>query len=136
MEVLSVTEPPSENGLHGLFDSAVEYFEAGDVSAARDVLEQLITKVPDDPQILNYLAVTTHQTGNSSQARELFERAVQVEPNFVEAWRNLGNLTHEMGEFDQAIKAFSRLCKLTPKESSSFICLGHAYQANHNVQKQ
>lgn len=130
MEVLSVTEPPSENGLHGLFDSAVEYFEAGDVSAARDVLEQLITKVPDDPQILNYLAVTTHQTGNSSQARELFERAVQVEPNFVEAWRNLGNLTHEMGEFDQAIKAFSRLCKLTPKESSSFICLGHAYQAN------
>ena len=130
MEELSVSEPPSENELNGLFDSAVEYFEAGDVSAARDVLEQLIAGVPDDPQILNYLAVTTHQTGDPSQARELFERAVQVEPNFVEAWSNLGSLTHEMGEFDRAIKAYSRLCKLTPNEPGPFICLGHALQAN------
>ncbi len=130
MEELSVSEPPPENGLNGLFDSAVEYFEAGDVSAARDVLERLIAEVPDDPQILNYLAVTTHQTGDPSRARELFERAVRIEPDFAEAWSNLGSLTHEMGEFDRAIKAFSRLCKLTPNEPGPFICLGHALQAN------
>lgn len=64
MEELAVSETLPEKGLHRLFDSAVEYFEAGDITAARDVLEQLIAEVPDDPQILNYLAVTTHQTGN------------------------------------------------------------------------
>ena len=49
MEKLAVSEAQSENGLHRLFDSAVEYFEAGDVSAARDVLVQLNAEVPDDP---------------------------------------------------------------------------------------
>lgn len=130
MEALKVSEPSPENGLQGLFDSAVGYFEAGDVAAARDVLEQLIAAVPDDPQILNYLAVTTHQTGDSPRARKLFERAVGIEPNFAEAWRNLGGLTHEMGEYDRAINAFSRLCKLTPNDPGPFICLGHALQAN------
>ena len=124
---MSKTTP--EDGLHSLFGSAVQYFEAGDIAAARDVFEQLLVEVPDHPQILNYLAVTTYQTGGASQARKLFERAVQVEPNFAEAWNNLGNLTHEMGDYDQAIDAFSCLCNLTPNEPSPHIRLGHAYQA-------
>ena len=127
---MSPSKPPSEDDLHRLFDSAVEFFEAGDASAAKGVLEQLIEKVPDHPQILNYLAVTTHQSGDPARALELFERAVQVEPNFTEAWNNLGNLAQKMGQYSDAVRAFSELCKLTPNDARSFVCLGNAYQEN------
>ena len=122
-------EDVSADDPQALFASAVAHFEAGDPAAARDVLLRLLQRVPDHPQILNYLGTTTHLTGDATAAREYFERAVDVQPDFDEAWRNLGLLTLETGDPVSATIAFTQLCELTPGDSQAHARLGDALQA-------
>lgn len=115
--------------LQRLFATAVECFEAGDILAGQATLEDLLTKVPDHPQVLNYLAVTVHRGGNPAKALALLKRAIAVLPGFAEAWNNLGQLALELGDSEAAIEAFTTLRQLAPDHPDPIINLAHALQA-------
>ena len=119
-----------EDKLHQLFTLAVERFEAHDYTGAETVLEDLLSKAPGHPQILNYLAVTVHLRGDFVRARKLLKHAINVMPDFLEAWNNLGLLSLEHGSFKTAEDAFQKTCHLSPNTSTPFINLAHVLHAD------
>lgn len=122
-------ESPAASELQNQFALAVERFEAGDVSGAQAVLEEMLTKVPDHPQILNYLAVTAHLSGDRARAQTLLTRTVEIAPDFFDAWNNLGLVTFEQDNPEAAAKAFQHACNLAPDAADPIINLGHALHA-------
>ena len=122
-------ETPTENQLQQQFALAVERFEAGDISGAQTVLEDMLTKVPDHPQILNYLAVTAHLSGDHVRAQALLTNVLKIMPDFFDAWNNLGLVSFVQGNHEAAADAFKRAGRLEPNAADPIINLAHAFHA-------
>lgn len=115
--------------LQNEFALAVERFEAGDYAGAKALLEALLHKVPDHPEILNYLAVTEHLCGDHARAHAHLTRALKIAPDFFDAWNNLGLLSIEQGNADAAVNAFQQACLLAPDAAEPTVSLAHALHA-------
>lgn len=117
------------NSLEKQFSIAAEKFEAGDISGARAILEDMLTKVPDHPIVMNYLAVTSHVSGDHTHAQALLSRAVEIMPDFHDAWNNLGLVSFEQGNHETAANAFQQACNLAPDIADTIINLAHSLHA-------
>lgn len=126
---MAETESAAARRLQDEFALAAERFEAGDYAGAKDLLEALLHKVPDHPEILNYLAVTEHLCGDIARAQGHLTQALNVMPDYFDAWNNLGLLCIEQGHADAAIHAFQQACRLAPDAADPTISLAHALHA-------
>ncbi len=122
-------EAPTANQLERQFALAVEQFEAGNVSGAQAMLEDLLTKVPDHPQVLYCLAMFAHRSGDPMRAEALLTRAVNIMPDFLDAWNDLGLVSVEQGNPEAAANAFQQACRLAPDAADPIINLAHALHA-------
>lgn len=122
-------ETPTESQLDRQFAVAAERFEVGDISDAQAVLEDMLTKVPNHPIVLNYLAVTAHLSGDHIRAQALLSSAVKIMPDFFDAWNNLGLVSFELGNHEVATNAFQEACRLAPDASDPIINLAHSLHA-------
>lgn len=122
-------ETPAENQLEQQFALAAERFEAGDISGAQIVLEDMLTKSPDHPIILNYLAITSHLSGDLVRAEALLSRSVEIMPDFFDAWNNLGLVSFEQDNRKTAANAFQQANRLAPDDADPLINLAHSLHA-------
>lgn len=59
---------------------------------------------PDNPVILNYLALGYFVREKYYESEKWLLRAIELKPEYMEARNNLGRVYVEMGKYDQAIK--------------------------------
>lgn len=57
-------------------DQADEAYENGDISAAREILQEAASQDPRNPEILNKLAFVTAKEGDVSEGIELYKRSI------------------------------------------------------------
>lgn len=93
-------------------------FLLGDLAGAENFLRRLLAIHPEDPEILENLAVMiSRQGGRASEAASLFRQACLLRPDSVNAWDGLANCLSQAGDLPQARKAGER--SLALKTSSA-----------------
>ena len=66
-------------------DLALKHHQAGRLSDAEDIYEQILQTDPKQPVALHLLGVTSHQVGKNDVAVDLITKALDLEPNYPEA---------------------------------------------------
>jgi tetratricopeptide (TPR) repeat protein len=92
--------------------------QSGDLHGARSELQELLTRLPTDPRIYNFLGVIEAQESNFAVAESDFRRAVQIAPRFTGAYLNLGRLYQEhasqKGLAEKALHVYQKLLEFEP----------------------
>ena len=81
----ALDEPDSKSE----FTHAVAAYSAGQLDEAELAFEKLIERFPDDPSVLNNLAVIVAKKNNIDRAIELFKRAIATDEAIDVGYRNL-----------------------------------------------
>ena len=83
-------------------DLAVQHHEAGRLSEAESIYQQILQNDPNHPVALHLLGVIAHQTGKNVAAVDLITKALVLKPDFAEAHNNLGIALQEIDKLDDA----------------------------------
>ena len=75
-------------------DLAVQHHQAGDLTKAESIYQQILQSDPNQPVALHLLGVVAHHVGKND---------IAVEPDYAEAHNNLGNTLQELGQLDEAV---------------------------------
>jgi predicted Zn-dependent protease len=81
---------------------------AGDLRAARNILQSLARENPQLAAIQYELAVVAGELGEHGAACAAFAAVVKLEPDHPEAWRRLGDEFSELRRSHEAREAYAR----------------------------
>jgi tetratricopeptide (TPR) repeat protein len=120
---------PLQDRLH----SAIQYREAGKHQEARQLLLELISEIPDDPQV-NYQCAWIHDLlGLEREAIPFYEKAIRgglAADNLKSALLGLGSTYRAIGEYRKAIDTFQHALTLFPASHEFNVFLAMAL---HNI---
>lgn len=91
---------------------AVDLLRDDDLKSARQMLEAILAKWPDQGDALHFLGILAHRSGDSTAAIALLQRAIEVLPAEPGPWNNLGNILVEEQRFDEAEEAYRNCLKV------------------------
>ena len=90
-------------------------------AAARELVEQAVMWVHDDPTALTALATAMMQLGGDvPQALSLAEHALSLDPNHAWAWMRKGFGRVYLGDPENALTAFENAARLSPRDPFAF----------------
>ena len=92
-----------------------EHRAADNIPAARQCLEQAFQLCPDDPVILNDMAVILRAGGELAGAEALYRNAIAQNPGLALLHANLGNLLEVKGQFAEAEQQLKIAYSLEPE---------------------
>lgn len=114
---------------------AVKRFQEGDVAAARELFDQVLALVPNEPNALYYLAVLDQRAGASERALAGFQKLLALrsaQPGAVpaalqvQALNSAAILYFDRGYFDDAESALTDALRLDENQSELWNNLGLA----------
>ncbi len=88
--------------------------DEGELPAAIDVIEHLVTLDQDSSWSHNYAGLVHFKDGNAEAAREHFRRALDLQPELVEARVNLAVLEWESEDFEAALRELGEASRVDP----------------------
>jgi predicted O-linked N-acetylglucosamine transferase (SPINDLY family)/ADP-heptose:LPS heptosyltransferase len=100
--------------------------EAGDHSAAADLLARAIELAPDHAETHNNFGIVLTGLGRDAEAAAHYQRAIAIEPRNAKAHSNLGNAMRACGRFAEAEQACRRALTLEPNSAIARNNLGIA----------
>ncbi|WP_435551230.1 tetratricopeptide repeat protein [Natrinema sp. CGMCC1.2065] len=127
-------EDQTEFAVADAFDESVSYRRNGEYEKARDQLEEIVEKEPDEGDISYQFARVRNSLGHLlkevfgefEEAREHFERAIEIDPEFASAHNNLGVLIEEeFGEIENSRKHYEQAIENNPEHAPSHNNLAH-----------
>jgi protein O-GlcNAc transferase len=95
-------------------DIALQYHQAGKLSAAENIYVQILQTDRNHPVALQLLGIVAHQTGKDDKAIELISQAISIKPNFPEAYNNIGNIHKDKGDLQKALPYYLKAIELHP----------------------
>lgn len=104
------------------------YLQTGDQAAAVKCWVAALEVAPQDPQILESLAVHYHQAGDLQQAKSYYERLIKANGWRAEFHGRYAHVLGQLGESEPAIKAALRCLELNPTISHVHNWLAEMYQ--------
>ena len=108
---------------------AVQHHNAGRLSEAENIYQQILQNDPNQPMASHLLGVIAHQSGNNHLAAELITKAVAIKPDFPEAYNNLGLAFHALGKPNEAMESYYKALELKPSLSAAHCNLGDTLRA-------
>ncbi|MFN3303697.1 MAG: tetratricopeptide repeat protein [Roseateles sp.] len=97
---------------------------AGQKPQAVAVVEQALTRSPDDLQLRFTLGVMRMDLGERAQAQAIFKRLTQDFPDLADPFNNLAVLHAAAGELDAAKAALEQALRLQPEHAQAQENLG------------
>jgi len=98
--------------------------QAGRLSEASKIYEQIIAQIPRHFDATHLLGVIALQEGRLEEAQRLITSALQINPNDAAALSNLGTVHLRAGRPEAAYERFKRAIKLQPHSLSALTNLG------------
>ena len=95
--------------MHGLIDLANCHLKLGELTQARALCLDGLSRKAGQAAFLNCLGEIAHLEGNAAKAWELFEKAYAEAPEFIDALFNRGNSAYRLGREMDALEDFA-LC--------------------------
>lgn len=113
-----------------LYADAQQLVGQGDLQAARQRLEELVSRQPGNALYHNDLGVICYQLGDLAAAQRQYETAHQLQPANATFIRNLADLYFsELSRVDEAIHLYLDLLKAQPRDVETLINLGYICDA-------
>lgn len=85
---------------------AVTHYQAGRLSEAEVIFQQILQQTPHHPDALYLLGMIAHDTGKNERAVELISQAIAVRPANSEFHQNLGVILEHLGRNDEALQNY------------------------------
>lgn len=102
--------------------------DAGDFTAAADLLEQIVKQDDQNAEAYFLLGLTYFDLESYEQARAAFGQALQLDESRAAAvHHNLGALAYQIGDMDTAIEEFNNALDADPNDSDTHYQLGATY---------
>ena len=109
-----------------LIESGVAALNKGDIATAARAFKKALPKAPNDPALLNLMAVTEIEQGRPRPAMKFLQKAVKAAPAFSGAHNTLGVAHRQLRDIQKAIAAFSRAVECDPDNGRALLNLTHA----------
>lgn len=123
--VASITwYPSSGNSLEMVSERALQLLHQGDYRSAEPLLRMLITRNPENPELLYNLGMMLSDQGNLAEAIQLLEKLVEVKPESSYGWTALGVAYSRTGQNDQAERALKQALEIDPENAYALRNLG------------
>ena len=126
------------NGLRERLASAVQLRESGSHDEARQLLLELHSEFPHDPQV-NYQCAWIHDLlGMEREAIPFYEKAIRAdlkEADLKSAFLGLGSTYRCIGEYQKAVDTFQQALNLFPDSPEFNVFLAMAYYNVHEHAK-
>jgi tetratricopeptide (TPR) repeat protein len=122
-------QPQSPFELQKLLDGAIAHHKAGRAEAAERGYNDVLQRVPNQPDALNLLAVLAVEAGNHPAAADLFERAVSIRPKDPVILNNFGNALFLGRRYEEAIRYLEQALALNPDFPDAWLNYGRALNA-------
>jgi len=107
-----------------LLQQALALHHAGDVGAAAQLYQKILTLDPYHADAYQLLAVIARQMGNHTLAQSLLEQAITLHPQHVTALSNLALLLREQGDIVAAALHARAAVAADPQAAEARIALG------------
>ncbi|MCF2972590.1 tetratricopeptide repeat protein [Synechococcus sp. Nb3U1] len=114
--------------LSAVLTEGIRSYQAGDLSTAKERLQQVLRVQPHHADVLCLLGMIARQQGDPSQAVSYLQRSLIFKPQAPETYNNLGNALQDLGQIDQAIRHYREALKLKPHYADALNNLGSAYR--------
>lgn len=90
----------------------------GDVVQAKAAFQYAVTKEPDNPLYLSFLANTLQATGEIAKAAVYLHKAIEIEPENVSALVDLSSVYFSIRQYGKAEEYLQRALTLQPKDAN------------------
>lgn len=97
-----------------LFPKAVEYAKGGNLQEASVILEHLLSKKPNDEDVLALMGYVNFFIGNYDRAKEANETILKEKPTHSYANKGMGLTLYKMGQVNEGIKYMEESIKYAP----------------------
>ena len=114
---------------------AVQHHNAGRLSEAETIYQQILQTDPDQPVALHLLGVIAHQVGKNDVAVDLINKALVMKPDYAEALNNLGSVFKAMGMVDDAETSCRKALTIMPDFAEAHNNLGLALQGKGRLEE-
>ncbi|NQV85322.1 MAG: tetratricopeptide repeat protein [Rhodospirillales bacterium] len=102
--------------------------DAGDLSGAADIYQQIHTTDPRQVDALHLLGVISHRLGELDLAAELIAAALAINPDFADAHSNLGVVFFGQGRYDEATTSYQRAIDINSNYADPHNNMGALHQ--------
>ncbi|MEQ1742308.1 MAG: tetratricopeptide repeat protein, partial [Candidatus Nitrotoga sp.] len=93
---------------------AREHHQAGRLSQAEAIYQQILQVAPNHPDALHLLGLIARQGGKNGIAVGLISRAISVNPSNPIYYINLGNALKDQGQLEKAILNYRQALSIKP----------------------
>lgn len=118
--------PAAPTPLSRLLDSALQLHRQGRLEEAAARYNDVLKRMPGQPDALHYLGVIAFQCGHPEKALKLIDQSLKYQPGNAEAWCNLGAVRHGLGQFEGALTCFREAARLAPSNPQPHSLIGSA----------
>ncbi|MEM1171470.1 MAG: tetratricopeptide repeat protein [Cyanobacteria bacterium P01_H01_bin.35] len=101
--------------------------QEGRYKEAIEILEQALTKKPDDPSLYNNLGKAFLELGKVEKAIGNYQQALALQPQLIPARYNLGKAYQKQGLHSEAIVYFQEVIKQQPENISAYSDCGFSF---------
>ena len=105
-------------------DLALQHHNAGRLSQAETIYQQILQTDPNQSVALQLLGVIAHQMGKNDLAVALITKALILKPDYAEAHSNLGLTLWALGKQEEAIASYQKAIALKPDYTEAHSNLG------------
>ena len=104
----------SRTGYESSIESARTLVDAGQISQATALLDQVLLYKPEDVGALNYLSMASFRAGNATRGFELLQRALAADPDHYATHLNLSRAYQAGRDSQRAMDHARRAVQLNP----------------------
>lgn len=112
-----------------LLQQAGAAFSQGNLLVAEQVSQQILTRLPHEPNTHHLMALVRKRQGRLADAEAHFGKALVGQPDNPQILSNFGNLLKDLGRFEEAIDQYQRAVAKHPGFADAYFNLGLAFQA-------
>ena len=116
-------------------DQAVAFHQAGQLSKAERLYQQVLADNPRNADALHLLGVVAYQVGRHEIAVNLITHAIEIDPQQIEAYNNLGIVFKEQKKLEKSIQTYHKAIEINPDHAEAHYNLGNAYQEQGKSEK-
>jgi predicted O-linked N-acetylglucosamine transferase (SPINDLY family) len=132
-EQKSASKPPTKALLPTLMQHALEHYNAGRLTQAETLCQQVLSAMPNHADALHILGVIAHKTGRNEAAIDLIRRAIRASPLNSSMFGNLGSVFLAQGKWAEAADSYRQVIVLKPNDIDAYTNLGAALFAKGDL---
>lgn len=117
---------------HDLLNQALAFHHQGNLAAAKNIYEEILSKHPESAEALHLLGVIALQTKDLTKAVGLISKALVINPQMPAAFSNLGNAYKDQKELDKALKCYQCALKIDPLFEDAISNIGNIFYDKKN----